>query len=120
MSKLATKTFGIFLLHGKVLEFVARVIRQLLPQLLAHHVLFSVVLLLFGLGVPLAFMELIARSRMRSLYRPLFGGLGTARSAKLQAQRQIAVTRQNLNQLAGSIKDYIEQSQSNGRFESHR
>jgi surface polysaccharide O-acyltransferase-like enzyme len=73
-NQLVGKTFGIYLLHGKVMEFVARVVRQLVPWMLANQLLsFQPLLFAFGLGVPLLFMAFVSRSPARRYYRYLFG-----------------------------------------------
>ena len=71
--KLGTKSYGIYLLHAKVMEFAARVVRQILPGLLAYQLLFSAVLFLIGLGIPLLLMTAVTRSPTRRFYRYLFG-----------------------------------------------
>jgi peptidoglycan/LPS O-acetylase OafA/YrhL len=70
--KLDAKSYGIYLLHLQVMEFVARVIRLTFPHLLAHELVFSFIIFLFGLGVPLLFMTAVARSPTRRYYRYLF------------------------------------------------
>jgi membrane-bound acyltransferase YfiQ involved in biofilm formation len=68
------RSYAIYLLHNKVMEFVARVIRQIAPWMLAQQVLLlKPVVFVFGLGVPLLFMALISRSLARRSYRYLFG-----------------------------------------------
>lgn len=68
------KSYGIYLLHMTVMAFVARVIRQIAPWMLAHQVLVFVPLMLtVGLGVPLLFMAVVSRSPARRYYRYLFG-----------------------------------------------
>lgn len=72
--QLGKKSYGIYLLHMKVMAFVSRVIRQIAPWMLAHQVLLlQPVVFTFGLGVPLLFMALVARSPARKSYRYLFG-----------------------------------------------
>jgi len=74
LHQLAKRTLGIYLLEGKTIELVARVIRQLAPWMLAHQaLLFQPVVFAFGLGIPLLFMASVARSPVRRLYRYLFG-----------------------------------------------
>ncbi len=72
--QIGRRSYAIYLLHIKVMEFVARIIRQILPWMLAHQVLlFQSVIFVFGLGVPLLFMAFVARSPMRRSYHYLFG-----------------------------------------------
>jgi membrane-bound acyltransferase YfiQ involved in biofilm formation len=67
------RSYGIYLLHPKVVEFAARVIYYIAPWLLAHQVLYQPVLVASGLGIPLLFMAGVAKSPARKFYRYLFG-----------------------------------------------
>lgn len=71
--QLGKSSFGIYLLHSKVLEFAARVIRQIAPWMLAHQVIFQPLLVVLGIGGPLLFMTAVSRSPARRFYRYLFG-----------------------------------------------
>ena len=71
--QLGRSAFGIYLLHPKVLEFAARVIRQIAPWILAHQVIFSSLLVVMGIGVPFLFMTAVSKSPVRRAYRYLFG-----------------------------------------------
>lgn len=71
--RLNRSSFGIYLLHPTVLEFVARLIRQVMPRLLAHQVILQPLLVALGVGVPLSFMTIVSKSPARRLYRYLFG-----------------------------------------------
>ena len=71
---LGRRSYGIYLLHMRVISFVARVIRQVAPWMLAHQVLLIMpVTLAVGLGIPLLFMAFVNRSPARRSYRYLFG-----------------------------------------------
>ncbi len=70
---IGVKSYGIYLLHPKVMEFTARVIYQLAPRLLVHQGLYQLVLVLLGLGVPISFMKGVESSPARRLSRYLFG-----------------------------------------------
>lgn len=67
------RSYGIYLLHSQVLEFVARVIRQIAPWILACQSVFQPLLVVMGVGVPLLFMATVSRSGARKFYRYLFG-----------------------------------------------
>jgi fucose 4-O-acetylase-like acetyltransferase len=70
---LGGKSYGIYLVHLKAMEFTSRLIRQLAPMLLALPVTFMLpVTVVIGLAVPLLFMRWVARSRWRRAYRYLF------------------------------------------------
>jgi len=72
--QLGRRSYGIYLLHMRVMAFVARVIRQVAPRMLAHQVLVIMPMALaVGLTVPLFFMAFVSRSPVRKSYRYLFG-----------------------------------------------
>ncbi len=74
LNQIASKTYGIYLLHSQAMELIARVIRQIVPWMLAHQLLlFQPVVFIFGVGTPLLFMASVARSPVRKSYRYLFG-----------------------------------------------
>ena len=73
LSQLGVKSYGIYLLHYTIIEFVARLIHKFLPQLLAYQVVFSPLLVIFGLGVPFLIMTTFLRTRFRQYYKYLFG-----------------------------------------------
>ena len=66
-------SYGIYLLHPKVLEFSAKAMQKFVPWILAYHVLFQLTLVVLGVGGPLLFMTLVAKSPARRAYRYLFG-----------------------------------------------
>ncbi len=71
---LSGRTYGLYLIHNQAMELVARVIRQIAPGILVQQItLFQPLIFSVGLGVPLALMVLVTRSRMRKGYRYLFG-----------------------------------------------
>jgi peptidoglycan/LPS O-acetylase OafA/YrhL len=72
-NQLGKKSYGIYLIHPTVLEFVARLIQQFLPWMLAYQVLFQPVLVVSAIGAPVLLMATVARSPARRAYRYLFG-----------------------------------------------
>ncbi len=70
---LGSRTYGIYLLHMKIMEIVGRASYHFFPWLLAHQIAYQPVLLLCGLGGPLLLMTVIAKSPARNCYRYLFG-----------------------------------------------
>ena len=73
VSELGSKAYGIYLVHGLVLTFVAKIIYNAAPALLSVEIAFLGILAAAGLGVPLILMNLIRRSPARRLYPYLFG-----------------------------------------------
>ena len=66
-------TYGIYLLHMKLMEFVSRLSYHYFPQILVKQWVFQPFLLVLGIGVPLLFMSAIAKSSFQRYYRFLFG-----------------------------------------------
>lgn len=73
ISEFGSKSYGLYLIHPKVGDFVARGIYYLAPMLLAMPILFQVILIISGIGIPFLIMTLVARSKMQVTYRYLFG-----------------------------------------------
>jgi probable poly-beta-1,6-N-acetyl-D-glucosamine export protein len=73
LCQLGTHSFGIYLVHPKLIEYVARVIYHVAPMLLAHQIIFILLLIVSGIGIPLITMELAARSKAHRFYRYVFG-----------------------------------------------
>ena len=73
LSRLGMRSFGIYILHALIIEIASRGIRVVLPLFLAHPLLFTALLVVFGLGGSLLLMEAVARSPARKAYRYFFG-----------------------------------------------
>ncbi len=73
ISALGTKSFGIYLVHSPVMEYLSRGIYHFAPQLLAHQIILQPLLILFGLGIPLLLMAAVKKSPARPLYSYQFG-----------------------------------------------
>jgi peptidoglycan/LPS O-acetylase OafA/YrhL len=73
LSRLGSKTYGIYLIHFLVIMLAAKFIYRFVPQLLAYQTLFQSILFALGLGLPLAFMEIVERTPARRVYRYVFG-----------------------------------------------
>lgn len=70
---IGSRSYGIYLLHPKVMELAARTIYHIAPWLLAYQLLYQPVLVASGVGIPLLFMAGVAESPARKFYRHLFG-----------------------------------------------
>ncbi len=73
ISRLGTKSYGVYLVHYLVMSYLARAIGALYPGLLAYELLLVPVIFVAGLVVPLVLMSIVSRSRLRPLYPYLFG-----------------------------------------------
>jgi peptidoglycan/LPS O-acetylase OafA/YrhL len=72
--RLGGKSYGIYLVHLKAMEFTARLIRYFVPALLAFPVtVIMPVTFIVGLTVPLVMMRVVSQTRLRGAYRYLFG-----------------------------------------------
>jgi probable poly-beta-1,6-N-acetyl-D-glucosamine export protein len=72
-TQLGNKSYGIYLIHPKILEFIARILYHFAPFVLAHQILFQPILILCGLGIPLLIIEVVSRTPLRRFYRYAFG-----------------------------------------------
>ena len=72
-NQLGVTSYGIYLLHPKIMEIVARVVYYLAPWLLAHQALLQSSFIVVSVGIPVLLMRLVARSRFKASYRYLFG-----------------------------------------------
>lgn len=70
---LGARSFGIYLIHSPVMEYGIRAVYRLAPQLLAHQIVLQPILILLGLGVPLALMAIARRTPARHFYKYSFG-----------------------------------------------
>jgi membrane-bound acyltransferase YfiQ involved in biofilm formation len=73
VQEVGTKSYGIYLLHPKVMEFGARAMYRITPWLLSPQVVFQPLLTGLSLGLPLLFMAIIAKSPAKRFYGYLFG-----------------------------------------------
>ena len=70
---LGAKSFGIYLVHGIVMEVAARAIYRGAPWMLGWQWLFLPVVIAIGVATPLLLMNFVRRSRARAVYPYLFG-----------------------------------------------
>ncbi len=73
LGNLGSKSFGIYMAHVPVMEYIARAIYLLVPWLLAHQLLFLSILIVLGLGIPLLLMMLMEKSPVQKYYQYVFG-----------------------------------------------
>jgi len=70
---LGAKSFGIYITHITVMDYVAKAIYRFVPWLLGVQILFQPIILLVGLGAPLVLMYAVEKTSMRKYYSYLFG-----------------------------------------------
>lgn len=70
---LGSRSYGIYLVHWKAMEFIARLIYHFAIFLLGIQLLFQPILLVFGLGVPVLVIYYLLKSPLRKTYPYLFG-----------------------------------------------
>ncbi len=73
IENIGMKSFGVYLTHSPVMEYLARATYHLAPQMLAYQILFQPMLISLGLAIPLLLMAMVKRSPVRGLYVYLFG-----------------------------------------------
>jgi peptidoglycan/LPS O-acetylase OafA/YrhL len=67
------RSYGIYLVHSPAMQLVSRGLYHLAPAVLSYQVLLQPLLVIFGLGVPLALMYAVKHSRVRVFYSYQFG-----------------------------------------------
>lgn len=74
IQQIGSKSYGVYLVHLPMIEYAARVIRQVAPWILAYQVtVFAPLMLALGLGGPLLLMALTRKSPARKYYHYVFG-----------------------------------------------
>jgi probable poly-beta-1,6-N-acetyl-D-glucosamine export protein len=70
---LGAMSFGIYLLHFSVEEYVSKIIFHFAPWLINFQLLMQPILIVCGIGIPVIMMTLVKRSPIKQYYRFLFG-----------------------------------------------
>ena len=73
LALLGVMSFGIYLIHNSIQEYVSKMIYHFLPWLMGYQILMQPILIVCGLGLPIILMALVKRSPIRQYYRYLFG-----------------------------------------------
>jgi len=71
--KLSKNSYGIYLIHPIILEATARLLRRLLPGVLAHQALFLPLLVVSAVGIPCLLILGASKTPARGYTRYLFG-----------------------------------------------
>jgi hypothetical protein len=73
LSNIGGKSLGIYLANIPVVYATAVLLYRFAPWTLGYQVIYQLILITFGLGVPLLMMRLIRQSPARRYYRYVFG-----------------------------------------------
>jgi surface polysaccharide O-acyltransferase-like enzyme len=70
---LGSRSYGIYLTHAIFIQYAAKGIYHLAPQLLGYQLILLLILLVVGFAGPLGLMMLFERTRLRRFYKHVFG-----------------------------------------------
>jgi peptidoglycan/LPS O-acetylase OafA/YrhL len=70
---LGAMSYGIYLIHWSVQEYVSKMIYHFSPWLMGYQVFVQPILIVCSVGLPVILMTLVKRSPIRRYYRYLFG-----------------------------------------------
>lgn len=73
IEKVGGLSFGIYLAHVPVMEIIGRGIYHVAPFLLSYHLVFTLMIAIIGLAVPLLMINIVKRSPLNRFYVYLFG-----------------------------------------------
>lgn len=73
LADLGSKSFGIYLIHTLAMTYTARLVAVRFPVLLAYQIPFLLLMIVVGLGAPLALMAIVNRTPLRPSYKYIFG-----------------------------------------------
>jgi len=73
VEKIGAQSFGIYLAHIPVMEYLARGIYHFAPRLLSQTILFAFIIAFFGLGLPLLAMWVFRKTFLNRVYGYVFG-----------------------------------------------
>lgn len=73
LSKLGSKSLGVYLAHSPVMYVAAVLMYRLAPRSLGNQMIYQGALIAVGLAIPLLLMTLVANSPARKSYRYIFG-----------------------------------------------
>jgi peptidoglycan/LPS O-acetylase OafA/YrhL len=73
LPKMGRRSYGIYLLHQPILTLLSKILYHVAPGIFAYQVLYFLLLVAVGLGLPYAVMEIVSRTPLRRYYKYLFG-----------------------------------------------
>ena len=73
LEKLGRRTYGIYLMHIIVVDLVLWAVQVVIPGLFAYSLAIILLLFVTGLAIPYMTMESVAKTRLKRVYRYVFG-----------------------------------------------
>jgi peptidoglycan/LPS O-acetylase OafA/YrhL len=73
LSKLGTRSYGVYLIQVIPMELTAKLVYHILPGLMAYQLIWLTLIVVMAIGVPVIMMEIINHSVFRRYYKYLFG-----------------------------------------------
>ena len=73
VERLGKDSYGIYLTHALFIQYTAKVIYHLTPQLLGYQILLQPIFILVGFAGPLLLMAVFERTPLRRYYKYVFG-----------------------------------------------
>ncbi len=73
INELGSRSLGIYLANIPVIYVIAVLMYHYTPNLLGNQIIYQLILVFFGLAIPLGMMRLVRESRYRWAYKYLFG-----------------------------------------------
>ena len=70
---LGSRSYGIYLIHWKLMEFVSRMIYHFAVFILGIQLIYQPILLVFGFGIPILLIYIVLKTPLRKTYPYLFG-----------------------------------------------
>ncbi len=73
VEKVGSQSLGIYLVHVPVMELTARLIYHFVPQLIYTTIVFTIIIAVAGLLIPLLLMKIVKPSPLKNFYGYVFG-----------------------------------------------
>jgi membrane-bound acyltransferase YfiQ involved in biofilm formation len=73
LADIGSRSFGIYLAHGVVMDYGARALYHWAPWVLGRQLVLQPIIIGLGLGLPLLAMVVVRRTPLRSVYSYIFG-----------------------------------------------
>lgn len=73
LSDVGSKAYGVYLIHIPALTIISKAVYHLAPKLLGHQILYMLILIIAGVGLPLLMMKVVSHSPASRYYQYIFG-----------------------------------------------